>query len=251
MSKGPGTIQRLILDATRNGGVHPLLHIMTTAGHDITKLSVRQSFSRAARRLADDGYITLWATTVPTIHSALRGLSNPRDITCVSARNVQPSDEDWTLCRDKALTVFFPETMRDLQAHQDDIDRAAESVIRILEQGDREISRDHVVTLLTGSAGTTEEGSREHFFEGLGLVPGVRDYLRDNADGEHIKRTRPGLASAVAGTRWPTETVAEAMEWYIRQIIQTGLMNRKFANKLKLTRNIAGEITREGTGSSR
>ena len=61
-------------------------------------------------------------------------------------------------------------------------DRAAESVIRILEQGDREISRDHVVTLLTGSAGTTEEGSREHFFEGLGLVPGVRDYLRDNAD---------------------------------------------------------------------
>jgi hypothetical protein len=32
---------------------------------------------------------------------------------------------------------------------------------------------------------------------------------------EHIKRTRPGLASAVAGTRWPTETVAEAMEWYI------------------------------------
>jgi hypothetical protein len=63
---------------------------------------------------------------------------------------------------------------------------------------------------------------------------------------EHIKRTRPGLASAVAGTRWPTETVAEAMEWYIRQIIQTGLMNRKFANKLKLTRNIAGEITREG-----
>jgi hypothetical protein len=75
VSKGPGIIQRLILDAASNGvtprpegsplfpaepKVYPLLYIAHAAGYDTTKLSVRQSFARAARKLAANGQIDLW-----------------------------------------------------------------------------------------------------------------------------------------------------------------------------------------------
>ncbi len=73
MSRGHGKIERIILDATTNGlqvthwGVFqmlPLGFIARTAGYDATKLSVRQSFNRAARNLEEQGHIVRHNHTV-------------------------------------------------------------------------------------------------------------------------------------------------------------------------------------------
>jgi hypothetical protein len=49
----------LNLDVDRHGGVYPLLAIAKGGEYDIAKLSVRQSFNRAARKLAEAGGIEI------------------------------------------------------------------------------------------------------------------------------------------------------------------------------------------------
>jgi hypothetical protein len=74
----------LILDAAGHGSVYPLLYVAKVYGYDVTRLSVRQSFARAARRLADEKHVALWTLRVPTTHNALTGYGTYRTITCVS-----------------------------------------------------------------------------------------------------------------------------------------------------------------------
>ncbi len=115
MSKGPGTIQRLILDAIHDGGifepapdakVYPLLYIAHAAGYDVTKLSVRQSFTRAARKLDDSGEVNLWTLPAYTGQkNATGGTSVNREVMCVShpdhydrliGESEQPVGELWS-----------------------------------------------------------------------------------------------------------------------------------------------------------
>ena len=60
MCKGPGTIQRAIVATVTELGPCPLLWIAEQAGYDTTKLAVRQSFTRAARKLYGSDAVTLW-----------------------------------------------------------------------------------------------------------------------------------------------------------------------------------------------
>jgi len=101
VGKGPGTIQQLILDATRHGGLYPVLFIAKAHDYNITKLSVRQSFSRAAYRLFDHDKVSILSPRVPTAYSETYGLTNRREVLCVAAPSpVQPpTDEEHPLDR--------------------------------------------------------------------------------------------------------------------------------------------------------
>jgi hypothetical protein len=101
MSRGPGTIQRIIIDAVTNGigGTFPdarflpLLVIADNAGYDTTKLAVRQSFARAARALDGSGTIALWY--LPVSETGLSVISRTRihrDMVCVGPAGYEPSD---------------------------------------------------------------------------------------------------------------------------------------------------------------
>ena len=158
MSRGHGRVQEVILEATRRGGVYPVLHVAKESGLDITRLAVRQSFTRAAGTLADEGLVTLWHITVPTMHNELTGeYTGQRDITCVTAQQ-DLTDDDWRACRRLARRVFFPETMERQDAEhaefreRQDADIAYYARVGFRAMGDDESwPQERVVEMLTAS----------------------------------------------------------------------------------------------------
>jgi hypothetical protein len=102
MSRGPGTIQRIIIDAVTNGigGTFPdarflpLLVIADNAGYDTTKLAVRQSFARAARALEASGAAEVWQmpVSVPFGRSVISRAKVERTMLCVGPVGYVPSD---------------------------------------------------------------------------------------------------------------------------------------------------------------
>jgi hypothetical protein len=149
-------VQSAILDAVATGGVHPLLAIAADNGYDPATVSVRQSFARAARALADAREVHLWDLSVPTAHNELSGFTNYRDIVCVSDTD-DPTDEDWAVCRHAAMAVFFPEMMgryeRTVEQESYEDERTAQKVLDLLTDphrppDDEEITRERVVKLV-------------------------------------------------------------------------------------------------------
>jgi hypothetical protein len=97
--------------------MYPLLWIAKTNGYDITKLSVRQSFTRAARTLAEAEAVDLMYVRWATAHSALSGDTNHRSVTCVTAPGMDArlTDDDWGEARLRCLDVFSPESAKNLR----------------------------------------------------------------------------------------------------------------------------------------
>ena len=101
MSRGPGTIQRIVIDAVTNGiggdfpdaRFLPLLVIADKAGYDTTKLSVRQSFARAARALVDNGAIQAWTLPVgvPFGRTVISRAKVERTMVCVGPADYEPT----------------------------------------------------------------------------------------------------------------------------------------------------------------
>jgi hypothetical protein len=156
VSRGPGVVQQFILAAIRDfGGVLPLISIATAAGYDITELSVRQSFARAGRKLADDGKIEFWYLTVPTARNGLTGeLTCYRRIAVVGQWGVDPNRDDWELARERAHDVLFPEVTRAEHSRQyvQNLWGTARTVMQILETSDnQDTGRDRVTKLVTGA----------------------------------------------------------------------------------------------------
>lgn len=170
MSRGPGTVQQLILEAARTGKVYPLLWIAKVGDYDITKLSVRQSFRRAARTLAATGKIEIWTINVPTATNDL-GFTYDRDVACIMLpeQNDYLTDDDWDNCRLACYELFFGEQAeRDDEqqrlidnlaalvatrprSEEEEIDELAEKVIRVLELDDaQEADRDRITRLPAG-----------------------------------------------------------------------------------------------------
>ena len=87
MSKGPGTIQRAIIDAIQDGGAYPLPWIADRAGFDISRLPVRQSFARAANTLYASGAVRLWDARWPS------------KVVVVAKAGVEPVEADWALAK--------------------------------------------------------------------------------------------------------------------------------------------------------
>jgi hypothetical protein len=96
MSRGHGIIEQTILAACVSGELKPLVYIAQQVDYDPAKLSVRQSFSRAARNLAwEKGLADLYDLSVPTV-TGLSGPTNYRDITCVCRSGLEITDQMWT-----------------------------------------------------------------------------------------------------------------------------------------------------------
>lgn len=109
MGRGPGAIQTAIIDAIGDGGAHPLLHIARAAGHDITKLPVRQSFTRAAYKLRDDGHADLWDMPYLTSRGVSNSVTNRQVVTCISIRGRDLADDDWLAAKFRCGAVFDPD----------------------------------------------------------------------------------------------------------------------------------------------
>jgi hypothetical protein len=105
---------------------------LTWRKNDITKLSVRQSFTRA---LAEAEQIDLMYLRWATAHSELSGDTNRRDVTCVvkSGMDAKLTDDDWGEARMRCFDVFAPERgkalrfMRGAAELQRQIDEGAEA----------------------------------------------------------------------------------------------------------------------------
>ena len=100
MSRGPGTIQRTILDAVTNGvggdfpdaRFLPVLVIADKAGYDTTKLSVRQSFTRAAYALEGKDSVAVWLIRVSAGASTVISRARiEREMLCVAPAGYEPT----------------------------------------------------------------------------------------------------------------------------------------------------------------
>lgn len=128
MSRGPGTIQRLILEAVQEDGVWPVLVIAKAHGYDVSKLAVRQSFTRAAWRLADDGRLDAFnGLDVPTQFSAVSGYTNIRSQLVVSRCGEidRATDDQMQNALDLARWVYFPEAEPDIVEAEPDMQAVA------------------------------------------------------------------------------------------------------------------------------
>jgi hypothetical protein len=174
MSRGHGRIQQHILDAVDlHGGVWPLITIADANGYDITKLSVRQSFSRAAQKLAAEHRVARWTIWVPSARNGLTGdLTLPREIMCVTPVDLDSTDRNWgtywKAARRWALDTLFPEEAAERAAtereHAEGLYHLAEKTLRLLLSDGRGITRDRVTKLVTGGlaqAGRTDLDAEE------------------------------------------------------------------------------------------
>lgn len=82
MSRGYGSVQRLILSWTADhNNIWPLIYIAEKEGFESAD-AVRQSFVRAAWKLADDGLLDLYYLTTPTAVGIRGRPVNRRHILC-------------------------------------------------------------------------------------------------------------------------------------------------------------------------
>jgi hypothetical protein len=86
----------------------PTVYIAQVYEYDIQKLAVRQSFSRAARRLENEGLLAIWYLTVPTAEGGM-GLTSRRAVQCVCRRDVEMTDRLRDVACLFAARVYTPQ----------------------------------------------------------------------------------------------------------------------------------------------
>jgi hypothetical protein len=108
MSAGPDAIEQAILQHTREGGIWPVMFLAKASGHDISDMSVRQSFAGVVRRLHMKDLVKLWWIEAPPARVTSHSPSNSADVMCVSQPGVELTSQLLWRVRDMVTAVFDP-----------------------------------------------------------------------------------------------------------------------------------------------
>ena len=108
MTEGPEAIEIAILQHTHDGGIWPVTFLAKASGHDISDLSVRQSFAGAAHRLHMKDLVKLWWIVAPPVLITPHSPSGSGDVMCVSQPGVELTSQLLWRVRDMVEAVFDP-----------------------------------------------------------------------------------------------------------------------------------------------
>jgi hypothetical protein len=136
MSRGPDAVEQTILEHTQRGGIWPVIFLAKASGRDISDLSVRRSFTGAARQLHMKDLVELWWITAPTAHITRDSPSNSGDVMCVSQPGVELTSQLLWQVRDMVEAVFDPRFDNfDLEALEQSFQQIAQRLGKSIESG--------------------------------------------------------------------------------------------------------------------